>query len=74
MEYEKLNLQAKTTYLFNKFKSSFDKWDCSIEESKESCRHNRLEFTKRKYLPNDERVADIYNKLCIDYSNRIDCL
>jgi hypothetical protein len=74
MEYEKLNLQEKAKYHFNKFKSSFDKWDCSTEKSKESCNHNRLELTKQKYLPNKENVANIYNKLCIDYSDRIHCI
>ncbi|MEW4925744.1 hypothetical protein [Algibacter sp. 2305UL17-15] len=74
MEYEKLNLQEKAKYLFNKFKVEFDKVDCSIEEPKESCKKNRLELTKRRYLPNNERVADIYNKLCVDYSEKIDCL
>ena len=73
MEYEELNLQEKAKYLFNKFKIEFDKWDCSTEESKENCRHNRLKLTIPKYLPNNEKVADIYNKLCNDYSDRIDC-
>ena len=73
MEYEKLNLQGKAKYLFNKFKEEFDKVDCSREEPKDNCKHNRLKLTMIKYSPNNERVADIYHKLCVDYSERIEC-
>lgn len=71
MEYDELTLQEKAKYLFTKFKIEFDKWDCATEQSKVSCKYNRLQLTILKFLPNNERVADLYNKLCRDYADRI---
>lgn len=71
MEYQKLNLQEKAKYLFKKFKVEFDKWDCSSDTSKETCIYNRLTLLKLKFLPQNERVAAIYSRLCDEYSNSI---
>jgi hypothetical protein len=74
MEYKKLNLQGKAKYHFNKFKEEFNKIDCSRQEPKDSCKYNRLILTMIKYSPDNDRVTGIYNKLCLDYSQRIECL
>lgn len=70
MQYENLNLKDKAKYFFDKYKLDFDNWKCSSDETQSNCESNRMTLLKLKYLPENERVADIYSKLCNDYAER----